>query len=298
MRLLRLSWTCFLLLLVCGAAPRCWAASIGHYTVSGMSALLQYDQAAARTRALQAAFREALEEAIADLVAPNMLTNNLQGVKSRLYAKPLAYMRSYRVLWEYPDSPQKVYRVGLEAEVAVNEVGRVLDSLGIPRRRDEVRRFAIFMGERQTAQTPRNLGSVGGIVAGVLRQELLAQGLRVAELEALRQWDGQDASALSASKKAEAKIVLIGWVDTQPNTPEGTEGAGTGLRVLMQVRALATEGGGEISHIQVETPVTQDEADNGSTQVIEKAATELATRMIASLYAYRQERRARTTDTP
>ena len=82
--------------------------------------MVQYDQAAARLRALQGAFRDALEQAVADMVDTSALvSSNWQALRTRIYAKPLQYIVSYRVLWEYPDPPQKVYRVGVEAEIPV-----------------------------------------------------------------------------------------------------------------------------------------------------------------------------------
>ena len=85
------------------------------YIAEGVAAMVQYDQAAARLRALQGAFREALEQAVADMVDTRALvSSNRQALRARIYAKPLQYIVSYRVLWEYPDPPQKVYRVGVE----------------------------------------------------------------------------------------------------------------------------------------------------------------------------------------
>ena len=48
-----------------------------------------------------------------------LVSSNWQALRARIYAKPLQYIVSYRVLWEYPDPPQKVYRVGVEAEIPV-----------------------------------------------------------------------------------------------------------------------------------------------------------------------------------
>src|SRR5688572_22965919 len=125
-----------LLALLALGAPHSLAASVGRYTAEGVGAIVQHDQATARTRALQGAFRGVLEQAVTELLEAEVLVANLQAVKARLYARPLPYMRSYRVLWEYPDVPQKVYRVGVEAEVAVGEVRRALETLGLSRQRE------------------------------------------------------------------------------------------------------------------------------------------------------------------
>src|SRR5215831_4578637 len=115
------------------------------YIAEGVGAIVQSDQAAARVRALQGAVREALEQAVADMVEISALVGSLQALQARIYARPWQYIRSYRVLWEYPDVPQKVYRVGVEAEITVGEVSHVLDTIGLARRRDDLQRLVIFM---------------------------------------------------------------------------------------------------------------------------------------------------------
>src|SRR5712691_9910790 len=199
------------------------ASPTEQYIAEGVAAIVQYDQAAARLRALQGAFREALEQAVADMVETSALVSNLQALRTRVYAKPLQYIRSYRVLWEYPDVPQKVYRVGVEAEIAVSEVSRALDSIGLSRRREDPR-LAIFMAERYPGQTSQTFAASRGVVAEVLRKELQEQGLRVTTMDPGRLWDGQEASALAVGKKLDAKIVLVGWVEVQARRQDGTDG--------------------------------------------------------------------------
>ena len=84
------------------------AALTEKYIAEGVGVMLQYDQAAARLRAVQGAFRDALEQAVADMVDTSALvSSNWQALRARIYAKPLQYIVSYRVLWEYPDPPKR-----------------------------------------------------------------------------------------------------------------------------------------------------------------------------------------------
>src|SRR5262245_63269385 len=110
--------------------------------------MFQYDQAAARLRALQGAFREALEQAVAEMVDTSALaSSNRQALRARIYAKPLQYIVSYRVLWEYPDPPQKVYRVGVEAEITVSELNHALDAIGLDRREENAWCIVIILAD-------------------------------------------------------------------------------------------------------------------------------------------------------
>jgi hypothetical protein len=257
------------------------------YIAAGVGAIVQYDQTAARLRALQGAFREALEQAVADMVEPSVLVGNLQALRMRVYAKPLQYIRSYRVLWEYPDVPQKVYRVGVEAEITMSEVSRALDAVGLARRREDVQRLVIFMAERYPGQTSQTYAAGRGVVAQFLRKELQAQGLRVINLDPGRLWDGQEMSALAVGKRIDAKIVLVGWAEVQPALREKAGHSQPVIQARVEVRVLATETSGQIAQAQVEATAPQDEGAQGEAQALMEAATEIAARLTPVLSAYR-----------
>src|SRR5574341_230216 len=241
------------------------------YIAEGVAAIVQDDQATARPRALQGAFREALEQAVADMVETDALVSNLQALRTRVYAKPLQYIRSYRVLWEYPDVPQKVYRVGVEAEITVSEVSHALDVIGLVRRREDLQRLVIFMAERYPGQTSQTYAAGRGVVAQVLRRELQAQGLRVINLDPGRLWDGLETSALAVGKQIDAKIVLVGWAEVQPTLQVHPGGAPPAIQAKVEVKALATETRGQIAQAQVEATAPQDEGSQGEAQALMEA---------------------------
>jgi hypothetical protein len=239
---------------------------------------------------LQGAFREALEQAVADMADTSALVNsNWQALRARIYAKPLQYIVSYRVLWEYPDLPQKVYRVGVEAEIPVSELSHALDAIGLTRRREDAR-IVLFMAERFPGQTSQTFAASRGVVADVLRKELLDQGLRVIPMDPGRLWDGQTASALAVGKQLNAKLVLTGWAEVEPGRPEGTNGTSWSVQAKVEVKAFATETSEEIAQAQVEATVPPAEGTQGDAAALAQAATEIAERLIPSLSAYRSGR--------
>ena len=257
------------------------------YIAEGVGAMVQYDQAAARLRALQGAFREALEQAVADMVdTSTLVAGNWQALRTRIYAKPLQYIVSYRVLWEYPDPPQKVYRVGVEAEIPMSELRHALDAIGLARRREEARRIVIFMAERYPGQTLQTFAASRGVVADVLRKELLDQGLRVIPLDPGRLWDGQTASALAVGKQLNAKLVLAGWAEVEPARPEGIQGTSRSVQAKVEVKVFATETSEEIAQAQVEATVPPAEGTQGDAAALAQAATEIAERLLPVLSAY------------
>lgn len=273
-------------LLVCGHGDSL-ASPTGQYIAEGVGAMVRYDHAAARLRALQGALREALEQAVTDMVEPGALVSNLQALRARVYARPMQYVRSYRVLWEYPDMPQKVYRVGIEAEITVSEVGRTLESLGFARRREDPRRLVILMAERYPGQTSHTYAASRGVVAEVLRKELQAQGLRVIDLDPGRLWDGLETSALAVGKQMDAKIVLVGWAEVQLAPSGLSSGSPPAIQAKVEVKALSTETSGEIAQAQVETTAPLSEGTQGEAQALMEAAADIAARLAPSLFAYR-----------
>lgn len=263
------------------------ASPIEQYIAEGVGAIVQYDQAAARLRALQGAFREALELAVTDMVEPSALVSNLQALQSRVYVKPWQYIRSYRVLWEYPDLPQKVYRVGVEVEITTSEVGRALDTIGFARRREDLQRVVIFMAERYPGQTSKTYAAGRGVVAQVLRKELQAQGWRIINLDPGRLWDGLETSALAVGKQVDAKIVLVGWAEVQP-APQVHPGASPpAMQAKVEVKALATETSRQIAQAQIQATIPLHEGAQVEAQALVEAATEVAVRLTPALSAYR-----------
>lgn len=260
------------------------------YIVEGVGAIVQQNQYTARNQAIQNAFRDALEQSIADLVEPQALVGRQQSLRSRLYNRPLQFIRSYRILWEYPDVPQKVYRIGLEAEVVVHDVARALDALGIAQRRDDPRRLVIFMAERYPGQTSQSYAASRGVVATVLRKELQAQGLRIIELDPGRLWDGQETSALAAAKQIDAKIVLVGWAEVESLHSTGLGATPDTIQARVQVKALALETSSQIGQAQVEATAAKTEGIEGEVQALAQAALEIALRLGDTIASYRRER--------
>lgn len=111
-----------------------WAQDVsGIHIVRGRGAILRDDQAQARERAIASSLRYALERTVAGLLDSGASVSHLQVLKQRIYRRAPQYVRSYRVLWEYPDLQQQVYRVEVEVEVAIKAVAQAISRLGLGR---------------------------------------------------------------------------------------------------------------------------------------------------------------------
>ncbi len=132
MKMTRSTLCVLLMVLATGSSSLAQDVSSVHI-VRGRGAILRDDQSKARERAIASSLRYALERSVASLVDPGASVSHLQALKQRIYRRAPQYVRSYRVLWEYPDLQQQVYRVELEVEVAIKAVAQAISRLGLSR---------------------------------------------------------------------------------------------------------------------------------------------------------------------
>jgi hypothetical protein len=260
------------------------------HLVEGVGALVQRDQAAARTRAVQDALRKAVEKVVEELLDPFVLVAHRQELETHVYARDRNYVQSYRVLWEYPDVSQQVYRVGVEAEVAVDEVAQEIQALGLTQIGAASAQLLVLIVEQQLGQTSLStLGRHGGVVAQVLRTQLQAQGFRLVSLEPSMSWDGQDNSALRIGKQAGADVVLVGQAMVQ-KVRQGVAGMPLqAVQATVQVQALATTMGQQLAMARAAATVFHADAILGGQQALENVATKVAARLASPLRRYLQQ---------
>ncbi|MGQ4808086.1 hypothetical protein NKDENANG_01453 [Candidatus Entotheonellaceae bacterium PAL068K] len=280
-----LTWlTLLACLLLSGRGTSLAMGTGGFQVVEGSSEIVKRNQATARIQAIRGALRKALEQVVSEFLEPLALAQEPRALKTRLYARAQTYIRSYRVLWEYPDMAQKVYRVGLEVEAAAQEVAREIQTLGLGQPGKERGRLLVLVVEQQLGRTsPSPFGRDGGVVAHVLRTQLQAQGVRTSSLTAEVPWDGQESSALATGRQAGAGVVLVGL-----GRVEKVRSAVAGMplqtvHAVVQVQALTTATGERLAQEQAESTAFHTDAILGGTQALEKAATQVADRLASPL---------------
>jgi hypothetical protein len=268
--------------------------------VEGVGVIVQNNQAAARSRAIREALRKATEQVVAELLEPHLLVERRQALETRVYARAERFVRSYRILWEYADVAQKVYRVGVEAEVASTDIAQAIGALGGPAEGGpevvsgdaEQGSILVRLVENQLEQTGLGVfGRVGGIVAAGLRTQLQAQGFRMVSNEVVTPWDGQEDSALMAARGVGATVVLVGRADVERIRSDVAGMALQAVEASVQVQALVAQSGERLALERVQTTTLHTDAATASKQALEKAAGALATRLTPSLRAYQQQRR-------
>lgn len=278
------------LILLLSAAPNGFAASPRTYQVEGVGAIVSKNQAAARQRAVRAALREALEEAVLKVLDADAVVANIRLLNKRLYTEPWPYVSSYRVLWEYPDAAGKVYRVGLLVEVALPRVQQALAALGSPVAGagdlpllpgDDAGRLAILITEPHLGQATG--WAERGVVTRTLRSQLAEHGVRISELEPGLRWDGSEDAALQAAREAEVAMLLIGHAGVQQVY---NAASGSAVHAILQLRVLDALTGGVLAQERGEANNVDDaQFGQASVRALEQAARTIVPRLMPFLNA-------------
>ena len=268
-----------------------FAASAWTYEVEGVGAIVSDDQAGARQRAIRAALQEALEEAVLNVLDADVVVANIQDLNQRLYAQPWSYVSSYRVLWEYPDAPGKVYRVGVVVDIASPRLQQALAPLGgttatahtLPGAQETgTARLAILVTERHLGQATSTWWAERGVVTRALRSQLAERGVRIGELQPGLQWDGTEGGALKAAREAAIATLLVGHAGVQqiynPNS-------GSAVHATLQLRILDAPTGGVLAQERGEGNVDDTQAGQASTLALEQAVHTVVPRLMPFLSA-------------
>ena len=281
-----------------------FAASAWTYQVEGVGAIVSDDQVGARQQAIRAALSEALEEAVLNVLDADAVVANIQQLNQLLYTQPWSYVSSYRVLWEYPDAPGKVYRVGVVVEIALPRVQQALAALGGPvataggmqeAQADDAARLAILVTERHLGQATSTWWAERGVVTRALRSQLAERGVRIGELEPGLQWDGSEGGALKAAREAEIATLLVGHAGVQQIY---NAVSGSAVHAILQLRVLDAPTGGVLAQERGEANVEDTQTGQASALALERAVLTVVPRLMPFLSAALEAREPDPVTTP
>ncbi len=285
----RQSLALVVLLLVMAAGVSLAQSLPASQTIEGVAPIIQRNQARARQKAVHDSWYKALEQTVADLLDVETLVARRQVLQTKIYARAPRYIRSYRVLWEYPDVTHKVYRVGIEAEVDVKALTQAIARLGLTLTGGAAPRLLLLLGERH--QQPASVmveGRARRVMTEVLHDQLQAQRFRLVQLDATTPWDGQETSALVAGRTAGADVVLVGWADVQKIQRLVADVSLQTVQATAQVGAWVTATGKQLTLERAQAAADHADATLGGRQAVEKATSELVTQLVPILRAYQQ----------
>lgn len=262
--------------------------SVPIYQVEGQGAILRDDQAAARQRALQGSLRQAVERTVDEVLNDQVRVANIQVLEEQVYQRASRYIRSYRVLWEYPDVGLQVYRLRIEAEVALEDLRAAIERLGLSESGQAPLRVLLLIGEAPETEA-RFRGQAARVLRRLLRRQFEADRFRVVQTAAERPWDGQETSALEVARAANADVVLVGSASMR-KTHDGVAGlALQTVQVAAQMRAWVPQTGIQLAFKQAGMAADHSDPFLAGQQALEQTAADLATQLLPELQTYRQQ---------
>lgn len=98
-------------------------------TVKGMSDIVGNRKDIAREKALEDAFRRAVEQAIGTLISSETLVQNGQLISDRIYKQATGYVKSYEIINETADEKSQLYWITIKAQVLKIELEKSLKEL-------------------------------------------------------------------------------------------------------------------------------------------------------------------------
>lgn len=108
---------CSVALLVLVVGSLVFSADIITVTVKGMSDIVAGRKDIAREKALEDAFRRAVEQAVGTLISAEALVQNGQLVSDRIYKQATGYVKSYEIVNETVDEKWQLYWITIRAQV-------------------------------------------------------------------------------------------------------------------------------------------------------------------------------------
>ena len=262
--------------------------SVPIYQVEGQGAILRDDQAAARQRALQGSLRQAVERTVDEVLNDQVRVANIQVLEEQVYQRASRYIRSYRVLWEYPDVELQVYRLRIEAEVALEDLRAAIERLGLSESGQAPLRVLLLIGEAPETEA-RFRGQAARVLRRLLRRQFEADRFRVVQTAAERPWDGQETSALEVARAANADVVLVGSASMR-KTHDGVAGlALQTVQVAAQMRAWVPQTGIQLAFKRAGMAADHSDPFLAGQQALEQTAADLVTQLLPELQTYRQQ---------
>lgn len=279
----------FILMLALSGAQSLADSLPAQRIVEGVGAMIESNQMEARQRALHDGLRKALEQTVADLLDIDVLVANLRVLQQQVYTRAPQYIQSYRVLWEYPDVAQKVYRLRIEVQIAVEELAQAVETLGLTLVGEAAPRLLLLIEGRQQERAEVAFPVQAERVIGqALRDQLLAQRFRLIDAAIMPAWDGQVTSALEAGKAAGADVVLVGWADVQKTHSRVAGMPIQTVQATAQIGMWETATGEQLASDRARATVDHTDAILAGKQALGKAAVQLAEQLMPSLHVYQQ----------
>lgn len=271
-------------LLALAAAGPGWAQELRPETLltsEGVGVILNQNQARARDQAIVNALRGCVEQAVVDLVDPELILNNYPLITAELFDRAEGYVKSYRIFHEEAASEEHLFRVAVQATVArsllksdLEAMGLYLERRGKPKVMLFIEEVAAFDGDQPPAENRSQR---------IFLEHFRSRGFPVAENpeEAGRMPASDTQAAAALGRRSGAQVVLVG--KTVLRRIVSVSGGGKpSYQATVSVRAVDA-GEANVVAVGSESAVALPGEASGPGEVIQDAASKAASFMADQL---------------
>lgn len=273
-------------------------------SATGVAPFSAGDEAKARDMAVQDAMRKAVEQAVGTMVASETAVENYQLIRDNVLTKTQGYIQKYDVVSD--GAKGNLYEVTISATVAVENLKNDLAALGLLHAQVEKPRVLFMIAEQNIGQEfifwwhwwgdVKAVGQQIDMAASetALKEEFINKGFNIVDISvatgkidvsnAYRIADLTDKGAREIGRKLGAEVVVKGkaLAKAGPRTAGSSVGSyiaditGSAIRVDNGAVLASGRGHGVSRNISEVT---------GGTEALERAARELAGKMIDQITA-------------
>ena len=251
---------------------------------TGTGSFYPGDAARSRNEALEAAFRDAVEQASGVFIASETEMNNYDLVKDEVLTRSQGFVRKYTILGEGRE--QDLYKVVIDAEVEraafIKDVDGSLELLyqrvGKPRVLVVVKESNNPSGSADTNQALNQLG----VTEKELRQILLKQGFTFVDARTIGGGSILQAAVsgetivrdkvLDLARTAEAEIVMLGMATTQS---KGKIRSFSSVQANLSLDVVRVDNGQVMASASTSAPGVHTDELTAGTVALKKAAEDI-----------------------
>ncbi len=262
-------------------------------TAEGVGEVVGGDRAIARDQAIEDALRKTVEQAVGTLISPEGMEQHFQTLRDRIYPQSQGYIRNYRILSENPET--FLHRVTIQAAVAMEDLEKHLQDLGVLTRQVDKPRITVLVAEQNVGRPSyyfrwgegtegAPLSTAENAILEKFRErgfETLDPGGQGQSLKippGLRVTDLDDRAAAAIAKQADAEVVIVGKVLAKSGGAIG----GTSMKsaqASITLRAVQVRDARVLSAAFGNAAAVHTEENKAGSEAIRKASAKVAEKL-------------------
>ncbi|MEW6674991.1 MAG: flagellar assembly protein T N-terminal domain-containing protein [Nitrospirota bacterium] len=278
-----------------------YASTEERIEVEGHAAIVAGKKDLARDKAINDAFRRAVEQVVGVMVEAETLVKNLELLTDRIYSQTTGYIKNYKIIEERIEGD--VMKVRIEAVVAISSLEKELDAIGILMKRVEKPRILLLISEQNiTHDRPSYWWGSGdtisiGVVENTLLTKFMEKGFNFVDRQVILQSIKDDPSiahnisdslsnemALKLASEGEAEVVIIGQAVAKAG-PVLLETTMRSCQANISTRVLNADNGEILASFTANAVVAHVDPITGGTEALKKASNDMADRLISQVIA-------------